>query len=141
MSDNIEYDTMYAVIDGFRIDKEAHGILTMHFRVTYDNGWSQGVGGYCLDGVEKDKNGEFVKRYDNTEWFMDFLIWVYKEFDCNDYANLQSNVAGKPCIVYFKKGEGSTHNATPIGIKPFKGRDPMIFPEFYKKYNIEEDED
>lgn len=137
-SDPIKYDTRYAVVDSFKIDQEGHGILTMHFGVNYDEGTYQGVGGYALDGVEK-KDGEFVRRYHDTPQFMAFLMWVYEEFECDDYADLQKDVVGKPCIVYFKRGEGENHSSIPIGIKPFKGRNPMIFPEFLGQYVKDED--
>lgn len=140
MLNNLEekYETKYAIIDAFKIDKEGHGILTMHFGVNYDDGLHQGVGGYGLDNVIKDEKGKFVRRTDDSQCFMDFLIWVYEEFDCDDYADLQKDVVGKPCIVYFDKGDS---RGTARGIKPFGKDNPMIFPDFMKKHFPDDDED
>lgn len=132
------YETKYAIVDAFKIDKEGHGILTMHFGMNYDDGWHQGVGGYMLDDVIKDEKGEFVRRTDDSKAFLHFLMWVYEEFDCDDYANLQKDVVGKPCIVYFEKGK---KRESAVGLKPFGKDRPMIFKEFLSEYYPEDDQD
>lgn len=114
-----------AIIKDFDIFIEDHGLLTFFITVDYDDYGTQGIGGYCLDTVESDADGKFVRRIGHRAG-SDIILAVCRAFNV---TNPFTQLKGKPCFV-LKERAGS--NEKVLGIRGFKGKkDSIIFSEIF----------
>lgn len=116
-----EYNRILAKITGARLSIKERGILTFHINVDYDEWGSQTIGGYALDGYDRERNERIGSAY-GCEMIRRLLLF----FDVDDF----SEMADKYVYVL---GEGDGFSFKPVGFKSFRldsGKDEeLIFSE------------
>jgi hypothetical protein len=114
-----------AHIKSIGLDWKDRGILTFWINVDYENGWSQGVGGYALDNYDPISNERV-----GTAQGLDLIMALSKCLDVNNLTEAKGQTI-------FVLGEGDALNFKPIGIQALKsnGGKKVIFSEIFKRSN------
>ena len=118
-----------AKISKAKLEIKSQGILNFWIYVDYEEGCSQGVGGYSLDEYDKEKKDRVGTAY-GCEMIRRLLVAM----DVDDF----SEMAGKMVWVI---GEGEGLGFEPKGIRPLnvdkKKQKPVIFAEIAEQFITE----
>ncbi len=110
-----------AKIRSASLEIKERGILNFWIHVDYEEGTSQGVGGYALDQYDKEK-----KERVGTAYGCEMIISLLVCLDVNDFSEMK----GKHVWVY---GDGDGLGFSPKGISLLKTdsgyNEPLMFDE------------
>lgn len=114
-----------AKITSAKLEIKERQILNFWIFVDYEEGGSQGLGGYALDEWDQDK-----KRRVGTAYGCEMIIRLLRTLDVNDF----SEMAGKHIWVY---GEGEGLGFKPKGVQLLfseKLNEPLIFEDVINEF-------
>ena len=116
-----------AKISKAHLEIQERGILNFRIHVDYEDGFSQGIGGICLDSYSEEKGRRIGTAY-GCEMIRRLLI----ELGVNDFSEMR----GRHVWVL---GDGDGLSFTPTGIKGLKvdvGSDNgVVFSEIANEFN------
>jgi len=120
-------DKELARIKSASLEIKDKGILNFWIHVDYENGFSQGVGGFALDTYDEELNSRVGTAY-GCEMIRQLLFTL----DVNDF----SEMTGKT-IWILTIGSGS--NTKPVGIQTLRsdGGKQLLFEDIYNKFKEE----
>ena len=115
-----------AKISKASLEMQKHGILNFWIRVNYEEGFSQGVGGICLDTYSKEK-----KRRIGTACGCEMIRQLLVELKVNDFYEMKGRYI-------WVLGEGEGLSFTPTGIQALKGDggsdEGIVFAEIVSEF-------
>ncbi len=117
------HEKIAKITDTF-LGREDHGVLTATITVTYGNSSFQGIGGYTLDGYDRE-----TKERTYTGYGLEFIARILEVCNVQSWEKLK----GRTIFVLM---ENEKYGARVLGIKslPTEGNASFIFDDLADKY-------
>lgn len=116
-----------AKITSARLEIQDRDIFMFWIYVEYEEGGGQGVGGFCLDTWDLNR-----ERRIGTAYGCEMIMQILRVLKVNDFSEMK----GQNIWVL---GEAEGFNFTPKGIQPLRitggDAEPLIFDAVYEEFN------